>query len=44
MGLVFAGYCGLLLGAFWITGKNVGIKQLFGSAWPPNTPGVTVGS
>jgi hypothetical protein len=36
MGLVFAGYCGVLWGLFLITGKNVSIGQVFGSAWPPN--------
>ena len=39
IGLVFVGYCGVLWGTFIITGKNVGLKQLFGTAWPPNVPG-----
>lgn len=41
--LVFAGYVGDLWGAFLLTGKNVGLKTLFSSTWPPNVPGATGG-
>jgi hypothetical protein len=37
--LIYAGYTGVLWGVALITGKNVGLKQLFGSAWPPQVPG-----
>lgn len=40
VGLAYAGYCGILWGVMLVTGKNVGIKQLFGSTWPPVVPGV----
>ena len=36
--LVYASYVGILQGLFWITGKNVGFAQLFGSTWPPDVP------
>lgn len=39
--LTYAGYCGVLQCLFWLTGKNVGPKQLFGTAWPPNVPGAS---
>lgn len=39
--LVYVGYAGVLQCLFWITGKNVGPRQLFGATWPPNVPGAT---
>lgn len=41
MGLVFLGYCGMLQGVFWVTGRNVGFKTLFGATWPPDVPSAT---
>lgn len=40
IGLVYGSYCGVLWGMFLVTGKNVGVKQLFGKTWPPDVPGV----
>lgn len=41
IGLVYGSYCGVLWGVFLITGKNVGIKQLFSATWPPVVPSAT---
>jgi len=43
VGLAYIGYCGVLWGVFLVSGKNVGVKQLFGKAWPPKVPGATTG-
>jgi hypothetical protein len=43
MGLVWAGYTGVLWGVFLITGKNVGLAQLMGSTWPPQVPSANLG-
>lgn len=40
IGLAYAGYTGVLWGVLLVTGKNVSLKQLFGSVWPPVSPGV----
>jgi hypothetical protein len=39
--LIYAGYTGVLWGYALVSGKNIGLKQLFGSAWPPQVPGAS---
>jgi hypothetical protein len=41
IGLAFLGYTVGLWGVFLVTGKNVGYRQVWGTAWPPVVPGAT---
>ena len=44
MGLVYLSYTGVLWGVALIQGKNLGIKTLFSSAWPPDVPSASTTS